>query len=150
MPTYLVPMGHNRKVPMEILSREEAQKRGLKETSVNGATFIKPGEMFITNVEKCPIIIAVAGPDMMVAHTKNNDSVETLTASIRGLMINGFPKEKILICMLFGNQELELAFLERARLEGVLYAWTMLRSDSFRTLVCADELMSLILVKHDA
>ncbi|MCR4275951.1 MAG: hypothetical protein NUV90_01025 [Candidatus Parcubacteria bacterium] len=153
---YFVPVGRP-EITVGILSRTEARQNGFRRTSVKNAAFVPPGGVFMASADNCPIIIATAGSEMMVAHVRRHSAtISKVINSIIKAMERKAPRHQIVMCMQFGSKALESAFLERARRSRILHSWAMLSLDGFPALVrarkCNDDpdQWSLIRIKHDA
>ena len=82
--------------------------------------WVKPGGAFVLRVDGYPIIIAKAGPRMIVGYDENADVVDEI---VRAFQRHGTPTDEIYMCIL-ETPDLESAFFKRARETGLQYVWT--------------------------
>ena len=145
MLAYMFSVGQP-EVTVGIVSLEEAKRLGLKQTP-GGKKNIEPGDTFVTNAGNCPTIIATAGPNMMVSHIKRTSVKATVTAIVKALN-QKVPGDKIVMCMQFGDAELESKFVQQIHCGGIWHSWTGLSINDFPDLVRARE-DHLIMIKHN-
>ncbi|PIS43245.1 hypothetical protein COT23_02410 [Candidatus Kaiserbacteria bacterium CG08_land_8_20_14_0_20_50_21] len=126
METYFVSVGVP-EVTVEIMSQREARQCDLYEIPVTegGLMFLGPDDVFVTRTRNCPIVIAAAGAEILVADVKSTIAVGAVTRVIIDALERKAPYNNIEACMLFGNTMVEYAFLNCVCRVGIRNAWTM-------------------------
>jgi hypothetical protein len=110
---------HN--ITVQILSVQEAWKRGLKHIPANGI-FLKPGDVAVMSADGYPVIVSTANEEMLVAHAECADVVDAIVEAFKKL---GISPLDIAMSIQLHAPEQERPFMNKAIEAGLRKVWTV-------------------------
>ena len=105
-----------------IMSPTEAWKHKLRHIPTNGFIALEPGETAVMGADGNPIIVSVAGPNMLVAHTDEPNVVDSIVEAFRER--GDTSPLDIMMCIQMYLPRKDDAFVEKAARAGLRYVWS--------------------------
>ncbi len=123
---------HN--ITVQILSVQEAWKRGLKHIPANGM-FLKPGDVAVMSADGYPVIVSTAGEEMFVAHAECADVVDAIVEAFKK---RGVSPLDIAMSIQLHAPEQDGPFMDKAVQAGLRKVWAVSRCPIAEFLARAD------------
>lgn len=106
-------------ITVGVVDAKVAQQRGLRHVP-NEPILFKPGDVLTMEADGHPIVLATANGEMMVAHAKNIDVVDTIIETFEE---QGVAPNRIGMSFQMYIPGKESEFVEKAMQAGLRYIW---------------------------